>query len=94
MTADLLVEFPGHRPCAVAKSEFIPLLVLKGWHQSAPERWTSPRGTEPDAAFAYLSRSLMPRRTSRLAGRLREPLPDLPMFRRRHDYGIDVWVLD
>jgi hypothetical protein len=95
MDADLLIELPGHQPGAVSRREFLPLLAVKGWHRVGPERWTSPTGAEPDTAFTYLSRSLMPRRPSCTAGRACGPLrDDLPMFRRRHDHGIDVWILD
>jgi hypothetical protein len=93
MKADLLVELPGHRPCLVAKTEFIPMLRAKGWHQIGPDTWASPQGNEPEAAFADVSRSLTPRRGDLSGGEDRELRPGLPVFRRHHRRGVDVWVL-
>jgi hypothetical protein len=93
MKADLLVELPGYRPCPVSKVEFIPMLRAKGWHQISPGVWASPKGNEPEAAFADVSRSLTPRRGERSGGEGGDSRPDLPVFRRHHRRGIGVWVL-
>ena len=93
MNADLLVELSGYQPCAVCKSEFIPLLEVKGWHQIDSSLWTSPAGIEPDAAFDYLTRGLTPRRLPCPNAEGDMAIPNLPMFCRRHRDGIDVWAI-
>ncbi len=93
MKADLLVELPGHRPCLVSKTEFIPMLRAKGWNQISPGVWASPTGNEPEAAFADVSRSLTPRRGERTGGESGDLRPNLPVFRRHHRHGTGVWIV-
>jgi hypothetical protein len=93
MNADLLVEIPGHAPCAVRRKELVMLLDQKGWREIAAGVWTAPIGHEPDTAFLHLSRSLRPRRIGAVDDGEAEAKRELAKFRRRCDLGENVWAI-